>query len=143
MFCGRACQNGGDTVLESYPWNSGLIQYPIKYFAQKNVAEESSQVPQSSLSQKRMRYVNLLNIVCGLPLSISEEGEVQSKGFKTGDVAHLDRTEDRMVHRIEKRVEKIAKLENRRGVRKIKAVNSRITWDRTWVLMLYLMLLSS
>lgn len=84
MFCDRACQNGGVTVLESYPWNSGLIQYSITYFAQKNVAEESSQVPQSPLSQKRLRYVNLLNMVYGLPLRISEEGELSLKGSRQG-----------------------------------------------------------
>lgn len=55
----------------------------------------------------------------------------------------IDRIEDQIVYRVEKRVEKIAKLENQRGVRKIKTVNSRITWDKTWVLMLYLMLLFS
>lgn len=85
MFYGRACQNGGDTVLDSYPQNSGLIQYSVNILhTQKNVAEESSQVPQSYLSQKSMRYVNLLNTVCDLPLRIRKEGEPSLKGSGQG-----------------------------------------------------------
>ena len=84
MFYGRACQNGGDAVLESYPRNSGRIQYSVKFFAQENVAEASSQVPQSYLCQKSMRYVNQLNTVCDLHLHIRKEGEPSLKGSGQG-----------------------------------------------------------
>ena len=62
----------------------GLFNILLHTLHKKNVAEESSQVPQSSLSQKRLRYVNLLNMVCGLPLRISEEGELSLKGSRQG-----------------------------------------------------------
>ena len=62
-----------------------LFNILLTYFThKKKVAEESSQVPQSYLSQKSMRYVNLLNTVCDLPLRICKEGEPSLKGSGKG-----------------------------------------------------------